>query len=199
MTEAETKPVAERRFPWLALLPLFAFVALAGLFVLRLGAGDASRLPSPLIGKQVPTFTLPPIEGLAGEGFSDADLKAGHVTLVNVFASWCVPCREEHPLLMQIARDPQLAAAGVQLFGLNYKDDPKNARDFLAQSGTPYARVGADRPGRAAIEWGVYGVPETFVVRGDGTIAYKQIGPITQEALRTNIMPAIEAARATKP
>ncbi|MDB5651306.1 MAG: periplasmic protein thiol/disulfide oxidoreductase DsbE [Hyphomicrobiales bacterium] len=200
MSGVETQPTApRRRFPWLALLPLFAFGALAALFVIRLGAGDASRLPSPLIGKQVPVFTLPAIEGLPGEGFSDADLKAGHVTLVNVFASWCVPCREEHPLLMQIAKDPKLAAEGVRLFGLNYKDEPANARNFLAEAGTPYARIGADRPGRAAIDWGVYGVPETFVVRGDGTIAYKQIGPISQESLRDNIMPAINAALSGKP
>jgi cytochrome c biogenesis protein CcmG/thiol:disulfide interchange protein DsbE len=183
-----------RRIPWLALLPLVAFVALAGLFLVRLYSGDPARLPSALIGKQAPKFALPAIEGAAGEGFSDADLKQGQVTLVNVFASWCVPCREEHPILMQMAKDPKLKALGVRLYGLNYKDEAPNARGFIAQYGNPYERAGADKTGRAGIDWGVYGVPETFVVRGDGSIAYKQIGPITQEALRDKLMPAIEAA-----
>ncbi|MDB5508638.1 MAG: periplasmic protein thiol/disulfide oxidoreductase DsbE [Hyphomicrobiales bacterium] len=183
-----------RRIPWLALLPVLVFVALAGLFALRLSSGDPSRLPSALIGKQVPDFRLPAIEGMPGEGYSQADLKNGRVSVVNVFASWCVPCRDEHPFLMKIAQDARLKQAGVQMLGLNYKDDPKNAREFLAQYGNPYDRAGADRPGRAAIDWGVYGVPETFVVRGDGTIAYKQIGPITEENLRDRILPAIEAA-----
>ncbi len=186
---------SERRIPWLALLPLVAFVALAGLFLVRLTAsGDPARLPSALIGKQAPVFALPAIEGTSGDGFSDADLKRGQVTLVNVFASWCVPCRDEHPLLMQMAKDPILTALGVQLYGLNYKDTAAHARGFLAQYGNPYARTGADLKGRAGIDWGVYGVPETFVVRGDGSIAYKQIGPITADALRDRLMPAIEAA-----
>jgi cytochrome c biogenesis protein CcmG/thiol:disulfide interchange protein DsbE len=187
-----------RRIPWLALLPLVAFVSLAGLFKFQLDKAekttDAKALPSALIGKQAPVFALPAIDGTTGEGFSDADLKLGQVTLVNVFASWCVPCREEHPLLMQMARDPKLKALGVRLYGLNYKDEAANARGFLAQYGNPYARTGADVRGRAGIDWGVYGVPETFVVRGDGSIAYKQIGPITAEALRDRLMPAIEAA-----
>jgi cytochrome c biogenesis protein CcmG/thiol:disulfide interchange protein DsbE len=183
-----------RRIPWLAILPLAAFVALAGLFFVRLYSGDPSRLPSALIGKQVPNFTLPAIEGAPGPGFSNADLAKGDVTLVNVFASWCVPCREEHPLLMQMAKDPALKAMGVRLFGLNYKDEAQNARGFIAQYGNPYDRMGADLAGRAGIDFGVYGVPETFVVRGDGTIAYKQIGPITPDDLRNKLMPAIEAA-----
>jgi cytochrome c biogenesis protein CcmG/thiol:disulfide interchange protein DsbE len=186
------------RIPWLALLPLIAFVALAGLFKFQLDKAekttDAKALPSALVGKQVPVFALPAIDGTTGEGFSDADLKLGQVTLVNVFASWCGPCREEHPLLMQLARDPKLMALGVRLYGLNYKDEATQARGFLAQYGNPYARTGADVRGRAGIDWGVYGVPETFVVRGDGSIAYKQIGPITADALRDRLMPAIEAA-----
>ncbi|MBX9741101.1 MAG: DsbE family thiol:disulfide interchange protein [Beijerinckiaceae bacterium] len=193
MTEA---PLAapRRRIPWLALLPVLVFVALAILFAIRLYSGDPSRLPSALIGKQVPAFRLPPIEGLPGDGFSEADLKGGRVSIVNIFASWCVPCRDEHPFLMKMSQDPKLKDAGVRMFGLNYKDEPKNAREFLAQFGNPYGLTGADRPGRAAIDWGVYGVPETFVVRGDGTIAYKQIGPINDENFRTRIMPAVEAA-----
>ncbi|MDB5642516.1 MAG: thiol:disulfide interchange protein [Hyphomicrobiales bacterium] len=188
----------KRRIPWLALAPLLVFVALSGLFLVRLMSGaDTARLPSALIGKQAPAFTLPAIEGAFGEGFSDADLKLGQVTLVNVFASWCVPCREEHPFLMQMSRDPKLKALGVRLYGLNYKDEAANARGFLAQYGNPYERAGADIKGRAGIDWGVYGVPETFVVRGDGSIAYKQIGPISQDALRDKLMPAIEAAAKT--
>jgi cytochrome c biogenesis protein CcmG/thiol:disulfide interchange protein DsbE len=186
---------SQRRIPWLALLPLVAFVALSGLFLVRLlSSGDPARLPSALIGKQAPVFALPAIEGAAGVGYSDADLKLGQVTLVNVFASWCIPCREEHPLLMQLARDPKLKALGVRLYGLNYKDEAANALAFLAQYGNPYERAGADVKGRAGIDWGVYGVPETFVVRGDGSIAYKQIGPLTADALRDRLMPAIEAA-----
>jgi cytochrome c biogenesis protein CcmG/thiol:disulfide interchange protein DsbE len=189
---------SKRRIPWLALLPLAAFAALAGLFLFQLDRAkkdpDAKALPSALVGKQAPRFALPAIEGTSGEGFSDADLKQGQVTLVNIFASWCVPCREEHPILMQMAKDPKLKALGVRLYGLNYKDEAANARGFIAQYGNPYERTGADLKGRAGIDWGVYGVPETFVVRGDGSIAYKQIGPITQEALRDKLMPAIEAA-----
>lgn len=185
---------AARRIPWLALLPLVGFAALAGLFLVRLYSGDPARLPSALIGKQAPAFALPAIEGTSGQGYSDADLKQGRVTLVNVFASWCIPCREEHPILMQMAKDPKLKELGVRLWGLNYKDEAANARGFIAQYGNPYERAGADAAGRAGIDWGVYGVPETFVVRGDGSIAYKQIGPITQEALRDKLMPAIEAA-----
>ncbi len=184
----------KRRIPWLALLPLIAFVALASLFLVRLYSGDPAKLPSALIGKQAPKFALPAIEGASGAGFSDADLTQGKVTLVNVFASWCVPCREEHPILMQMAKDPKLKELGVRLYGLNYKDDPQNARGFIAQYGDPYERIGADVKGRVGIDFGVYGVPETFVIRGDGAIAYKQIGPITQDALRDKLMPAIEAA-----
>ena len=190
---------ARRRIPWLALLPLIAFVALASLFLVRLYSGDPSRLPSALIGKHVPKFALPAIEGEPGQGFSDADLAQGRVTLVNVFASWCVPCREEHPMLMQMSRDPKLKALGVRLYGLNYKDEPQNARGFLGQYGNPYDRTGADLKGRTGIDFGVYGVPETFVVRGDGSIAYKQIGPISPEGLRDALMPAIEAAAQNSP
>lgn len=183
-----------RRIPWLALLPLALFIALAGLFLVRLYSGDPQKLPSALIGKQVPQFALQSIEGSGAEGFAAADLTRGQVSLVNVFASWCVPCRDEHPYLMQMSKDPALQAMGVRIFGLNYKDEPQNARGFIAQYGDPYHRMGADRTGRAGIDWGVYGVPETFVVRGDGTIAYKHIGPITRESLRERLMPAILAA-----
>jgi cytochrome c biogenesis protein CcmG/thiol:disulfide interchange protein DsbE len=184
-SEPEPKPARRSR---LAYLPLTIFVALAGLFLLRLFAGDASRLPSALIGKPVPSFTLPAVEGLSGmPGFSDADLRQGHVTLVNVFASWCVPCHQEHELLIK------LAGQGVQLFGLAYKDDPANITKFLGGSGNPYTKVGADRSGRVAIDWGVYGVPETFIVKGDGTIATKLVGPMDEQSLSKVVLPQIEA------
>jgi cytochrome c biogenesis protein CcmG/thiol:disulfide interchange protein DsbE len=175
--------------------PLAVFAVLAVLFFVRLGAGDASHIPSALINKKIPAFSLPAIAGLAGEvGLADADLKNGHVSLVNVFASWCVPCHQEHPLLMQLAKDPTLAHKGLRLVGLAYKDDPENARHFLATSGNPYAAVGADETGRTAIDWGVYGVPETFVVRGDGTIAYKFVGPLDADALEHVLLPEINKA-----
>jgi len=184
--EVEPKPARRSR---LVYVPLVIFAALAALFLLRLFAGDASRLPSALIGKPAPTFILPAIDGLPNmPGFSDADLRQGHVTLVNVFASWCVPCHQEHEFLMK------LAGQGVQVFGLAYKDDPANITKFLGGSGNPYARVGADRSGRVAIDWGVYGVPETFIVKGDGTIAYKLVGPMDEQSVRAIVLPQIEAA-----
>ena len=176
-----------RRSP-LVVLPLVVFAGLAALFGLRLFAGDASRLPSALIGHVVPTFSLPPLDGLAAPGLASADLRAGHVTVVNVFASWCVPCRQEAAHLMA------LKAAGVPIVGIAYKDDPENARRFLGENGNPFARVGADRSGRAAIDWGVYGVPETYVVTGDGTIAYKFVGPLSAADVKDTLLPEIAKA-----
>ena len=190
----ETDRDAARR-PLLIFLPLVLFAALMALFLVRLYSGDAALLPSALIGRQVPAFVLPPVEGLPGkQGFSDADLRQGKVTLVNVFASWCVPCHQEHELIMRLSADPVLIRAGVRLFGLAYKDDPANIRRFLAEAGDPFARIGADRKGRAAIDWGVYGVPETFIVKGDGTIAYRYVGPVTEDSYRESVLPEIEKA-----
>jgi len=190
----EGEPPATRR-PLLIFVPLVLFAALAALFVIRLYSGDASLLPSALIGRQVPAFALPPVEGLPDKpGFSDADLRQGKVTLVNVFASWCVPCHQEHGLIARLSADPDLARAGVRLFGLAYKDEPENITRFLAEAGDPFARIGADSNGRSAIDWGVYGVPETFVVKGDGTIAYRYVGPISEESYRNVILPEIEKA-----
>ena len=192
---AETTAPQRRRARILALVPLAAFLALAGIFLIRLGAGDASLIPSALIGKPAPAFDLPPIEGLpGGKGLSDADLKQGHVTLVNVFASWCVPCREEAPVLLALSKDKNLAAEGVRLTGIAYKDDPANARQFLAEGGNPYAAIGADRSGRTGIDFGVYGVPETYVIRGDGVISYKFIGPLTEQDLETTLPAEIAKA-----
>jgi cytochrome c biogenesis protein CcmG, thiol:disulfide interchange protein DsbE len=167
----------------LYLLPVLAFAALAVLFLVRLFAGDPSRVPSALIGRPVPAFALAPLAGLTASGqpvpgLSDAALKGGKVTIVNVWASWCAPCRQEHPALMELAKEPS-----VRVVGINYKDNPENARRFLGQLGNPFSAVGTDPNGRAAIDWGVYGVPETFVVAPDGTIRHKHIGPILPEQM----------------
>lgn len=188
-----TKPRAGRRL--LVTLPLLAFFGLAVLFLVRLGAGDPSRIPSALIGRPVPTFALPPLPGRAGPGLDDAELRAGHVTLVNVFASWCVECHQEHALLMALAQDFKLKGQGAVLDGIVYKDNPEDARRYLGQKGDPYAALGDDRSGRTAIDFGVYGVPETFVIKGDGTIAYKLIGPVTDGNIGTLMAEVDKAAK----
>ena len=174
-------------------IPLVAFLALAALFMLRLGAGDPSRIPSALIGHPAPATNLPPLPGLERDGkpvpgLDSAELK-GEVTVLNVWASWCVPCRDEAPLLLALAADRR-----IRVVGINYKDQPDNARRFLGRYGNPFVANGTDGNGRAAIEWGVYGVPETFVVGRDGRIAYKLIGPITADNLDQALKPAIEKA-----
>ncbi|WP_395665704.1 DsbE family thiol:disulfide interchange protein [Methylocella sp.] len=196
MTAAEdAAPPPRKRRPLLVYLPLALFAALATLFLFRLYAGDASRLPSALIDRPVPVFSLPGVEGLKGaDGLSDADLRQGHVTVLNIFASWCVPCREEHPVLEGLAADPAFKDTGARLVGLAYKDSPQNVRSFLTRLGNPFATIGADEKGRAAIDFGVYGVPETYVVRGDGTIAYRFVGPLTPETARDTLLPEIRKA-----
>jgi cytochrome c biogenesis protein CcmG/thiol:disulfide interchange protein DsbE len=188
-----TTGTSRRGSRWLLFLPIAVFAALAGLFFIRLYAGDASLLPSALIGRQVPHFDLPPLPDVQTSGLSDSDLRTGRVTLVNVFASWCVPCHTEHPVLMQISRDPQVKER-VALVGLAYKDEPENTRRFLGQSGNPFVRIGIDASGRTAIDFGVYGVPETYVIKGDGTIAYRFIGPLSEESFRQVLLPQIIAA-----
>ncbi|WP_428031052.1 DsbE family thiol:disulfide interchange protein [Ancylobacter sp.] len=179
----------------LVLLPLVAFLALAGLFYGRLFSGDPSRVPSALIGRQAPALDLPALEGLMRDGQPVPGLVSaalnGEVTVLNVFASWCVPCRDEHPFLVQLSQMP-----GFRLVGLNYKDDAGNARRFLGRFGNPYAAVGVDANGRTAIDWGVYGVPETFIIGKDGRIAYKFIGPIDAQGLKERLLPEIEKAQA---
>jgi cytochrome c biogenesis protein CcmG/thiol:disulfide interchange protein DsbE len=183
------------RYRILYLLPVLVFTALAALFLFRLFSGDPSRIPSALIGRPVPSFALAPLPGLMHEGqpvpgLSDADLKAGTVTVVNVWASWCGPCRQEHPALMQLARSPSL-----RMVGINYKDNPENARRFLGALGSPFVAVGADPTGRTAIDFGVYGVPETFIVGPDGTIRYKHIGPVMPEHLPLFLKKVHDASR----
>jgi len=171
------------------LLPLGLFVALALIFLSRLESGvDPEAIPSALVGKPAPAFDLPPLAGLAVPGLKRADLD-GKVTAVNVFASWCVPCRQEHPVLTALAGDPR-----IRVVGIDYKDQPANAAKFLTELGNPYAAVGVDERGRAAIDWGVYGVPETFLVGPDGIILTKIIGAVTPESVETVLKPAIEKA-----
>ena len=170
----------------LYIMPLSVFLVLAVYFAIGL-TKDPSILPSALIDKPVPEFSLPPIEGGPGKGFSSADLKGNGVSVVNVFASWCVPCRIEHP---QITRLAGLKVA--TLYGLNFKDEPKAALKWLKQLGNPYAAIGADTKGRAAIDWGVYGIPETFIIDNGGIIRYKYGGPITARRLDRDILPIIK-------
>lgn len=182
------------RFGWVA-VPIAIFAAIAAMFGLALVSGDPSKLPSALIGKPVPAVEFAPLEGLleAGRpvpGFGAADLAAGQVSVVNFWASWCIPCVEEHPLLIDLKR-----RTGVALLGVNYKDQTTAARRFLGNFGNPYSAVGIDATGRAAIEWGVYGMPETFVVDGRGRIVYKHVGQLTPTSLETKVIPAIEKAR----
>jgi cytochrome c biogenesis protein CcmG/thiol:disulfide interchange protein DsbE len=190
MSEQASTPFWRRFGP---ALPLLVFTSLAGLFWYALHGGDPSRLPSALVGKEVPDFTLPPVDGLLEKeapvsGFAASDLKAGAPTLVNVFASWCVPCHEEHPILMELAKQP-----GVRLYGINYKDDPASARRFLGRFGNPFAHVGADTNGRVSIDFGVYGVPETYVIGGDGKIAYRHVGPLTEDVIKEKLLPLLQA------
>ena len=182
-----------RRRRLIVFIPLVVFLALAALFMYRLGAGDPSRIPSALIGRPAPSTNLPPIPGLERDGRPVPGLDSaafnGEVTVLNVWASWCVPCHDEAPLLLKLAADRRILVAGI-----NYKDEADNARRFLGRHGNPFVANGIDRNGRAAIEWGVYGVPETFVVGRDGRIAFKLIGPITPDNLDKALQPAIEKA-----
>ena len=167
------------RFAPLVLAAGFALLFFVGLFM-----GDPSRLPSAYQGKTLPTFEL---DGLPDrQGFSSADLAQARPTLLNVWASWCGPCRDEHPALMQ------LAAAGIEIYGLNYKDNPSAAKRFLTRLGDPYARVGADKAGKVALDIGVYGVPETFLLDGEGRVVMRHVGPLDEAVLREAILPYLQ-------
>jgi cytochrome c biogenesis protein CcmG/thiol:disulfide interchange protein DsbE len=189
-------PAGPPKRRWLMALPLVVFAALALVFWFRLGDTDISRIPSALIGHAAPKTTLPPLSGLVSDGkpvpgIDPATFK-GKVSLVNVWASWCVPCHGEAPLLTELAKDRR-----VQFVGINYKDASDNARRFLGRYGNPFAIVGVDGNGRASIEWGVYGVPETFLVGRDGTIVYKLVGAITPDNIDTVLKPEIDKALKT--
>ncbi len=194
MSTASSEPDKKRRNVFI-LLPLIAFIALAALFLYRLGTGDPSVLPSALIGHPAPVTDLPPLPGIERDGkpipgVSNATFQ-GAVTLVNVWASWCVPCRDEVPFLEQLSKDKR-----VQLVGINYKDAPEDARRFLNRFGNPFTANGRDASGRTSIDWGVYGVPETYLIGRDGRIAYKLVGPVTADNLARTLEPEIAKAAA---
>lgn len=188
MSAAEEKRPRAPLSRVLVLLPLVITATLGALFYWGLRDQD-DALPSALLGQSVPEFSLPPIGG-GGEGLSTADLH-GEVSVVNVWASWCAPCREEMPLLVEIAN-----AGTVRIHGINYKDDPEAALAFLEEVGDPYTRIGADRSGRAGLDWGVYGLPETFVVDAEGRIALKHVGPFDRTILEEKILPVVARLKA---
>ena len=187
MSTAASSLAAPRRL--LYLLPAMIFAIVAGYFLWGLDPQrDPREVPSVMIDKGVPDFDLPAIAGMEGPGLSTADLAVGEVTLVNFFASWCIPCRAEHPILAALAEQD-----GVRLIGVNYKNDAGQARDWLAKLGNPYVLIGADVSGRVAIDWGVYGVPETFIVDGEGRIRYRHVGPVDHTVVDETIRPMIAA------
>lgn len=183
---------AKRKVSMLAFAPLLVVLALGSVFGYQLLFGDpAHEIPSALIGQQVPAVALAPLENAEVPGFGP-DHFEGQVTLLNVFASWCAPCRQEHPMLMALSQDDRF-----QIIGINQKDQSADARRFLSTLGNPYDRIGVDPDGRASIEWGVYGVPETFIVGRDGLVLYKHIGVFDERHVREIFMPIIEEALAT--
>jgi cytochrome c biogenesis protein CcmG/thiol:disulfide interchange protein DsbE len=184
---------ARRRL--LILAPLLLFAAMAMMFAFALTKGDPSKLPSALIGKPAPPLALTAIEGLQDGAravplLTSDTLRQGEVTVVNFWASWCGPCVDEHPLLVELAQ-----RTGVRLVGINYKDAAANARRFLGRYGNPFTAIGADTTGRTAIEWGVYGMPETFIVDKEGRIAFKHVGPLTPDAIQRNVLPTLAKLR----
>ena len=196
IVEKPERPKPQPRRTKLVLVPILFFGGLAALFAYALQTADPSKLPSVLIGKPAPSLVLPALPGLVRDGqpipgFGPADLNRGDVTVVNVWASWCVPCVQEHPLLTDLKR-----LTGVRLLGINNKDPEPGGLRFLTRLGNPFDAVGVDANGRTAIEWGVYGVPETFVVDGRGLITHKHVGPITPEIMTRILVPAIDAAKA---
>jgi cytochrome c biogenesis protein CcmG, thiol:disulfide interchange protein DsbE len=179
----------------LALLPLLVFAGIAAtaakmLYDQDVHGKDITAIPSALIGSKAPSLSLPPLEGSSVPALSDAAIK-GRLTLVNVFASWCVPCRDEHPALKELAKDSRL-----NIVAINYKDKPDNALRFLGELGNPYAAIGIDPKGAAAIDWGVYGIPESYLVAADGTILYKRVGPFDATSIKEELLPAIDKALA---
>ncbi len=198
MSAPET--VSPRRSSLVFLVPLILFGVLSLIFLAGLFAGNSAKVPSALIGRPAPAITLSALEGLQREGrpvpaFTAAELGRGKAALVNVFASWCAPCRVEHPQLMALADAAAVRQGKVLILGLNYKDEAENARRFLGALGNPYSAVGVDRTGRGAIEWGVYGVPETFLIGPDGRIVEKHVGPLDAETAQRLLAKAIVLAK----
>ncbi len=179
----------------IAILPFVFFVAMAFVFYLLLSPGrDREAIPSVLIGKPAPDLELAPVSGITANGIPVPGIPlgvfSGKISVVNFWASWCAPCRMEHPVITAIAKN-----ADVQMIGINHKDKPDNAAKFLSDLGNPYERIGTDANGRAAIEWGVYGMPETFVVNPEGNIVFKHVGPVTANVYSEQILPLINQLR----
>ncbi len=171
-------------------LPLLLFAALA-VYLWQGLDKDPSVLPSALVDKPAPAFALPALSGREPAlPLHTEDLVTGEPLLVNIFASWCVPCQAEHPIITALAREH-----GVKVHGINYKDKPADADAWLRRLGDPYGRIGADHDGRVGIEFGIYGVPETFLIDGEGRVRLRHAGPITPDVLQKVILPAIEALR----
>ena len=196
-SNAEEPPVRRRGISRyvLAFIPLlvfagFALVAGKMLYDQDVNGRDISAIPSALIGQKAPALALPALDGSNTPALTDAAI-AGRLTLVNVFASWCVPCRQEHPILKELAKDERLTVVGI-----NYKDRNDKALRFLGELGNPYDAIGIDPNGKAAIDWGVYGIPESYLVGPDGTILYKKVGPFDERSLTQDLLPAIEKAAA---
>jgi cytochrome c biogenesis protein CcmG/thiol:disulfide interchange protein DsbE len=187
------KPEASGGRGWLV-TPVIVFIAIAALFAIALQTGDPSKLPSAFIGKRAPALQLSALEGLSdGKPIVPLDmamLSQGHVSVVNFWASWCTTCVAEHPLLLELKK-----RTGAETYGINYKDNAADAVRFLGRYGNPYSAIGVDGRGHNAIEWGVYGTPETFVLNGKGEIVYKHVGPISEESLVSKVIPAVEAAK----
>lgn len=194
MTNEPAPSTRKRGIGWV-LTPVLVFAGLVALFAVALQGGDPSKLPSALLGKPAPVTEFAPLEGLLADekpvpGFTSGELATGKPVIVNFWASWCAPCAEEQPLLVQLQK-----RSGVALYGVNYKDDPVAARRFLGRYGNPFAAVGTDPKGRGAIEWGVYGMPETFVLNGKGEIVFKHVGPVSVQSIEEKLMPAIVRAQ----
>jgi len=172
-----------------AVLPLVVFLIFAAIFysLLSTEGRNTSALPSALLNEPAPVLIVPPLEQTGLPGMEARTFRSGKISVVNVFASWCVPCRQEHPQIVKLGEDER-----VQLVGINHKDGNRNALSFLEELGNPYDVIGVDRNGRASIEWGVYGVPETFFVDGKGVIFYKHVGPISPAQLNNTILPLLE-------
>lgn len=175
----------------LFIVPLLIFAGTLGYLYFGLSPDrDPRAVPSALIDKPTPEFELPPVPGLDTPGLSTADLKGGGPVLLNVFASWCVPCRAEHPVLTELTE-----SEGIPLYGIDYKDKAEDAVAWLEELGNPYAAIGHDEAGRAGIEWGITGVPETFVIDGEGTIRYRHAGPLTPQLVEEEVRPVLEQLR----
>lgn len=198
MHKAASTELSRGRRSGLLVIPLLIFTALVAMLAFALQKGDPTKLPSALIGKPAPPLNLAPLAGATREdggplpGLNHTALSQGRVSVINFWASWCAPCVQEHPLLVAVSQ----SHPDVALYGVNYKDQVSNARRFLGRYGNPFTAIGVDADGRAAIEWGVYGMPETFVVNGQGMIVYKHVGPLSAQSLETKLVPAIVAARA---